>query len=771
MTNVYPDKPFHVSRARRKELDEIALLFSTMTGEDSVRMVFLTGMPGAGKTELARQFGKEFESATPSNETAKNLVITLIANSEESLFRSVKEALRKLRLPFGIELINMDLVKILAEFFRKHTGAWLLIIDGMLENHHEVNSLLPRPGSKNWGCGQVLITTQDNNLVPACHELAKKKSLNAGMTREDALALLKEISGVEIDDFAEEIIKELQFLPLALVSCAIFVGEMRQDRDSTQFGWEDYLNLFRKDAKLESRSFFNNNTIYPWLMKNACTIAVNRMAETSDVLRLAFSFLSYCVLFPVPLNVLAYYVKKNLPVQGDTQLAKAKGNEISRCSLLIHERSLNVETIKCHQVIHLVLQSVENAKPIEQQEIEFVKMMKSLNETLDFMDNTDKEVILLKVLVRPHLKSFVDHAVKMSWNNTAEFVLISMKNGQFLFSTSNMPDVDDSVESLEFLYKLAFDLDLTEERRCDILANLGFYYLELDREEDALNFLCKAYSMTQGKGEKEWLLLRCRISYNLAQSYYAMGSPDLARDMMRRSIHLAKKVYVNEEDKIMNRYRWLARFYLSWYDFWSIGKVVDEASEFFNNCPPDSVDINRAFCLNDLAYIYADDSLRFWTNSRIQSERCFDKSFEIFEKVLGEDVPSYPVYGILAFSIALRKINEGNEARKHLEKALKYSIINDDKLIKSFLLAFWKHISGYSWICNLLRGRLLYVFEINLLDHVLADYYSGRISPSRRIMNGFETTRRSLVRKNYFILLLLVFFFFLQLLPIYILQL
>ena len=139
-------------------------------------------------------------------------------------------------------------------------------------------------------------------------------------------------------------------------------------------------------------------------MTTATVMAVKRMAETSDVLRLAFSFLSYCALLPVPLNVLARYVEENLPVQNNKQsTAKKNGileieNEISRCTLLVHERSQNVETIKCHQVIYHAFQSVENTKPAKHQKIEFVKMMKSLNKTLDFTDNTSKEYILLKSL-------------------------------------------------------------------------------------------------------------------------------------------------------------------------------------------------------------------------------------------------------------------------------------------------------------------------------------------------------------------------------------
>jgi tetratricopeptide (TPR) repeat protein len=736
--------------------------------EDVVRTVYLTGQPGSGKTALARQYGQQFIKATSPNDTSKPLVITLNANSKESLMKSVKEATRKLKLPVCTELTNPNL-KRLKEYFRGYSGAWLLIIDDMF-GKNDFNYLFPRAGVKDWGGGQVLVTTQDNNLVPAGHLFAKILSLNEGMTKEDALALLKEISDVEVDDFAEEIIKELQYLPLALACCATYVRETRQDRPSIQFGWKEYLDLHRENAHLQSRTFSNNNNVYPLSMTAATMMAVMRMAETSDVLRLTFSFLSYCELLPVPLNVLAHHVLENLPVQNDkrptTTMEEIK-NEISRCTLLVHGQSQNVETIKYHQVIHSAFQSAENTKLIAQRELEFIKMMKSLNETLDFMDNTYKEDVLLKVLVRPHLKSFVDYANDMSWNNTAEFVLISMKKGQFLFSTSNMPD-ESAVRSLEFLHNISLELNLSDESRCDILANLGFYYLELDLVEDALNFLCKAYYMTEGKREKEWLLLRCRISFNLARTYCTADSVDLAIAMMKTSIELAKKVYINEEDNIMNRFVWLAGLYLSWDRFWKLAEVVDEATKFFNSCPPDCASVNRARSLHHLAIVYLYNCVFFQIDSFLLTLHFMNKSLDIYEQVLGADGSSCPEYCTLfalssIINLVLQSEEETSEARTQLEKALEYCIEVDDKLSQSMIAASKRHFrnnsSWFAWIRNIRRYA----------DDILEDYNSGRISPSRRIINRIKTGRRFLVRVDYAFLFLYFLLFFLICYIIYLL--
>ena len=691
------------------------------------------------------------------------LVITLNAKSKESFLKSVEEATKSL----GVQQIDHNLVVLmekLGDYFLSISGTWLLIIDDMFRDN-DFNHLFPRPGSNDWSGGRVLVTTQDNNLLQPCSQYAKSMSLSKGMYKADPVALLKDISSVELDDFAEEIIKELRYLPLPLACCATYVGEIKQDRASSLFGWEEYLNRYRNTDvtdELESRTYLSNNNVYPSSMTTATTMAVNRLAETSDVLGLAFSFLSCCSSCPVSLNVLAIYVQENL-VNKKRSYTNGNGiskieNEISRCSLLIHERSRSVETVKYHQVIHDAFKRFENAKPVEQQEAEFGQMMKFLNKTLDFKNNTDKDDVLLKVLVRPHLKSFVDRAVEMSWNTTAEFVLISMKNDQFLFSTSDMP-IEDAVKSLELLENIYVELDLSDESHCDILANLGFYYVELDRKELALENLRKAYEMAEDKNDKEWLFLRCNISFHLGRTYYSMDSLGLAEEFMKTSIAMAKDIYVKEEDKVMERYFCLAKIFYSWKKFWKLGSVIEEAKDFMSNRSPDIKSLNRARCLDFLSRIYDYKDfvesfyipLDYRKYLKLRKETII-KALDIYEQIL--DVSSCSDYCVLLAECAKFQLEENpTEAKAKIEKALEYSIQNGDKFNFILIAAYKKHLFDNSsrwqkaFYCfkNLItRGKVAFVADINVCDEVLEGIENRAISPSPRMIIPIRRRRRYL---------------------------
>lgn len=592
LSTILPQKPYHELKQRTCELDEMTTMFESMENilhdEPAVITLFLTGAPGTGKTELARQFGKKFSKIKPNGKKDPPLVITLNADSAKSLLQSLPDVLMTKHLAKKNENYQeMDLTRFYLEELRKllqrYHGDWLLILDDMRYGE-ELNSVFPRPGDNAWGKGKVLVTSQDNSLVTASCPYACMYRMK-GMTEDDALDLLQEISGADVDYFAVKVAKELNYFPLSLACAATYVGQMKQDRQLANLPWEEFLaNYHKQKGKLQYRTFKNNNYTYPRSMAVVARLAATRIAKHSDIMRLTFDFLSYCSLNSVPLDSVSDYVQANLG-QNDSDRVAIKG-EISRCSLLIHCCSgvPSVETISFHQVMHNAFKNTMNERDAEFDESErrdkFVNMVKSMNTSLEkvLKEPSCPDNLTMQILMSPHLESFVTHGNLEKWNMSGEFVIMSVNIARCLYHISGVTD-NQRVQYLESAHKIALSLDLVHGiDYCALLSRLGFYYRELHLLEESERILKKALTMTSFKIDKEWLLLKSSILKTLSWTYKLLRKFEQSVQAMQESINIATKVYgAGDETELVERLGELAFFHSDRYEMGKAKESVDEA--------------------------------------------------------------------------------------------------------------------------------------------------------------------------------------------------
>ena len=196
---VRQDPPQHKAYINRsEELTQLKKLFDsfdTSTDDKVVYAVYLVGMPGSGKSELACQYGKlVYKSGEVST------VITLNTESKKQFQDDLIDALLELKAAKGTEATQeefrkkeiVNLVHELRVLLQERPG-WLLIIDNIRNLHTTQTSFyegLPKPGTERWGQGYMLLTTQVH--IRKEGKFVKINTTN-GMTQNDAKTFLCEL--------------------------------------------------------------------------------------------------------------------------------------------------------------------------------------------------------------------------------------------------------------------------------------------------------------------------------------------------------------------------------------------------------------------------------------------------------------------------------------------------------------------------------------------------------------------------------------------------
>lgn len=363
-----PGKPFHKTYERGKEMKILDQMFTRLDSEDcneddGVVMVYITGPPGSGKSQLSRLYGKWYGQREGANESCATVVVTLHAETPESLLESYK----RLASEMGIQMADAAkydeiwqklnayalVVKKVLRKSKYYNFKWLFIVDNVVASN-PLKEFWPLPGH-GWGRGRVLVTTQDSELAPSAHEQTSTLSLSQGLDEEDAMSFLCLISGLDRDNFTSAVAGMLNYYPLSLACAAVFVRDMRKARPAAKFSWENCLSVLKKyNDRLEYSEFTDHNACYPRSMLTAAFCSASRMAESSSVLKSAFEFLSLCTLQPVPLDL----IKEAIISSKERQdlIPDLVMKEIARCSLLIYPQNgaRGIEVITMHQVMRTV---------------------------------------------------------------------------------------------------------------------------------------------------------------------------------------------------------------------------------------------------------------------------------------------------------------------------------------------------------------------------------------------------------------------------------
>ena len=382
----------------------------------AVSAVYLSGNPGCGKSQLAREIGQQFYSER--NDDVKELIFVATLNTEsvETLADSYLTLAKHLQMTeYALkELESLKSEKPLEAIQQLHRfiipkaskfTKWLIIVDNVIDLRL-VRGLLPQTGSVEWGHGQVLITTQDSGIIPQNAPHTYHESLSKGMKLDEAVKLLETLTQIS-ERGQEEIVAELlDFQPLALAAAAYYVQTV-VNSGSLNYDWKAYLDdvsTYGQRNEIES-VLATESSAYSKTTMAAVEMAIKRAADVDEVLRQTFSFLSLCAKDDLPLETVSKFVKAQVKDQPE-ELIKAK---IVKSSLLLvysEEGNKPLTYLRLHKIVYEALKQAKmlNLKSWEydQHMAEAVKIFKSQLE-----GNGEKYAFCKKLT--PHCESLLNH--------------------------------------------------------------------------------------------------------------------------------------------------------------------------------------------------------------------------------------------------------------------------------------------------------------------------------------------------------------------------
>ena len=300
-------RPPHAIIRRSHDIERITNkmeeLYSGANG--TVSTVYLSGNPGCGKSQLAREIGKQFFPKRTDDVEDLNFVATLNAESVEALAESYMalgrhlglteyaltslESLKNEKPLKAIQQLQLLIMPQTSKFTK-----WLIIVDNVIDLRL-VRDLLPQTGSEEWGNGQVLITTQDSGTIPQNAPHTYHESLSKGMMRDEAVELLETVSQISDRELAENVAERLDCQPLALAAAAYYMKTV-VNSGSLHYNWKAYLDdISTYDQRNEIETVLaTESSAYAKTTTTAVEMALQRAVDVDKVLRETFSFLSLC---------------------------------------------------------------------------------------------------------------------------------------------------------------------------------------------------------------------------------------------------------------------------------------------------------------------------------------------------------------------------------------------------------------------------------------------------------------------------------------------
>ena len=667
--------PTHEVVYRTEKTDEIKEGLENLRSNNNSELTYfyISGNPGSGKSQLARQLGEDvYKGVNWSTESA--FIMTLDAKNVDTLINSYEKFCRHLNCNESVlaNLINSpkpkkEKIKDLTSQITtriKNWKRWWIIVDNV-EDLDIISPLLPQMGDDNWNNGQIILTTQNTNSVPSDSLSKKHISLSGGMNGEECRHLLSTLSGTSADDpVLDEVAKQLDHQPLSMAAAAVYVKEFKE----TKFSWRDYLEKLGNGKRhVTEKRLCEKNSAYSSTMSVALYLAVTKSAEKCPILRQTFNLFTLISFEPLPIDIIVYYIQ-HLDQECDKEEIYLA---IKHCSLFLIES----QNVRLHRVVYeaVTLVNCHNRNALgkdsetdvqnERAGIDFPHSLQTVLKALYCFKGRDDENKII-----PHLRAFHSKVMALFPTKQPWYSLISrFKKHQifeiFYFFAQCLRNHCEFTLALQFQN---INLHLYANNKDDpILANisselcllhfeLGKFVQGKEHGHRALEIQIKTLGPTH---------VNVGVSYNnLGAVYQEMGELKKAKDFYRRALEIKIEGLGPTHVNVGVLYNNLGAVYQHKGEFKEAKDYYQRALEIkIKALHPTHVDVGLSY--NNLGAVYQD------MGDLKEAKHYYQRALEIEIKALGT---THVNVGVLYNNLGAVYKNMGElaKAKDHYQRAL-----------------------------------------------------------------------------------------------------
>ena len=614
---VLPPKPSHEIGGRESEVAKIVQQLRELNESSDNRLsyLYISGNPGSGKSQLAGLVAERFYDEVKEMPSGSSFVMTLNATSPDSLLESYASFARHLKCPDYsiVETLSskdstvdekITSLKMLVAVKIKCYTSWLLVVDNVT-TLSSVHVHLPQFENEAWARGQLLITTQDTTSIPSENVFVNHISASKGMGPNDACSLLSKVSGIPDSELVGTVAQRLDYQPLALAGAAVFVKEIRQDKVSTHFGWEEYLKILEKGKRQKTEdTLVGTNPVYPNSMTKAITLAVETLMRSDKFQKHLFTFLALCA--PRPLNVdiaVSYIMNAHEEFdEADKELIRMR---LKRSSLLLFQDDEGGCFVRLHQVVHDAIKTVTKEYAESQTDEVVSGVITSFNE---FICATPPENKRLNTRhIAPHLKTLTMVTDKVFLRDS--FIQVHRDISEKCENLGNICKMHCEFRGAKkyFEYSLTFKLQELGPKHVGVATsydNLASVYRDLGVFEQAKKYQQRALDIELDKLDPKHVNV-ARSYNNLASIYQKLGDFEQAKEYQQRALDIKLDKLGPEHVSVAISYNNLALIYQGLGDFEQAKEYQQRALDInLDKLGSEHVSVARSY--NNLALIYQD---------------------------------------------------------------------------------------------------------------------------------------------------------------------